>query len=159
MLVSAFRRTIELRRALIEAMARIENLEAALVAGKPLNVTVTASHADAVASIAQEAPRLLEAPRVAEIAAEVDASDRIEPPHIGVLALGAVLASAAALAASSVRALSGQGGVVLSLLIGLAVVGVAEWRRRAAAAEPESNSSKLNQPVWIALLGLVVMCA
>jgi hypothetical protein len=160
MLVSAFRRTIELRRALIEAMARIENLEAALVAGKPLNVTVTASHAEAIASMAQDSPKLLEAPaRVAEIAAEVDASDHIEPPHIGVLALGAALASSAALAASSVRALSGQGGVVLSLLVGLAVIGVAEWRRLNDAAESEPKSDKLNQPVWIALLGLLVMFA
>jgi hypothetical protein len=157
MLVSAFRRTIELRRALIEAMARIENLEAALVAGKPLNVTVTAFHAEAIASIAEGAPRLLEAPpRVAEIAAQVDASDRIEPPHIGVLALGALLAATAALAASSVRTLSGQGGVVLSLLIGLAVIATAEWRRRADAGNLESNQSKLNQPIWIALLGLVI---
>jgi hypothetical protein len=160
MLVSAFRRTVELRRALIEAMARIENLEAALIAGKPLNVTVTASHAEAIASMAQEQPKLLEAPpRVSEIAAEVDASDHIEPPHIGVLALGAALASSAALAASSVRALSGQGGVVLSLLVGLAVIGVAEWRRRNDTAEPEPKANTLNQPVWIALLGLTVMFA
>lgn len=157
MLVSAFRRTIELRRALIEAMARIENLEAALVAGKPLNVTVTA--ADAVAAIAQDAPKLLEAPpRVAEIAAEIDASDRIEPPGFAIITLGALLASFAALAAAQVRALSGQGGVVLALLVGAAVIAAAEWRRR-DRLQREAEAPKFNADLCIAVLGIGVMLA
>lgn len=158
MLVSAFRRTIELRRALIEALARIENLEAALVAGKPLNVTVTASHAEAIASMAEEAPKLIEAPRIAEIAAEIDASDRIEPPGFPVVALGALLASAAALAAAHIQMLSGQGGVVLTLLVGAAVIAAAEWRRRHRAERGE-ETPRLNPDLWTVLLGLAVMLA
>lgn len=158
MLVAAFRRTIELRGALIQAMRRIENLEAAVVAGRPLNVTVTSSLADAVASIAGSAPRQIEGPRIEDIVAEVEAYDRIDPPSFGVIAFGAGLAAFAALAAANVRALSGQGGVVLAFLVGLTVIGAAEWRRQTDLGKEAPRFSP-SSSAWTALLGLAIMFA
>lgn len=164
MLISAFRRTTELRGALIQAMRRIEKLEAAVAAGRPLDVRVTSVNITAaeetVASLAAQQPRLLEAPpTIEEIVAQAEAQDRIDPPHIAVLAFGAGLAAFASLAAAHVRALSTQGGLALAIAAGLAVIAAAEWRKRHDGETQPSPLLRPSSAALSALLGIIIIFA
>lgn len=157
MLVVSFRRTVELRGALIQTMRRIERLESAIVAGAPLEISVRQVPTEAIGDSAQPRPRLIDAqPTIDEITAAVEASDRIDPPHLGVLSFGAGLAAFAAMAAARVDALSGGAGLALATIVGLIVVAAAEWRLR---VDRKANAANDGAALRAALLGVGVIFA
>ncbi|MGE0596320.1 MAG: DUF2339 domain-containing protein [Hyphomonadaceae bacterium] len=160
LLIVSFRRTIELRGALIQSLRRIEKLESAILAGQPIQVMVTGSApADALAAPETlSAPRLLP-PTVDEIVADAEARDRIDPPQLGVLSLGAGVAAFAALAAAQVGSLSGGAGLFVALLVGLLTLASAEWRRRADKQETPSSLMQAAPATLAALIGVAIMIA
>ena len=179
MLISAFRRTTELRGALIQALKRIEKLERAIATGQvtvavtqvaaaPSSVSASAPaptpSTEPIAPLAEPAltaspsqPAFTSPLTIDEIAAAADAKDKIDPPHIAVLALSGVLASVAALAAAHVRALSGEGGLFLALLTGALIIGAAEWRKRHDGAPQTPPRFGLTNAALTALLGIALM--
>lgn len=156
MLVAAFRRTIELRGALMQAMARIERLEKAIASGQPIAAPGAETLAADVAppSIPSSA---IEPAGFNEAAAAALAEERIDPPPLGVLTFVAGLAAFAALAAAQVRWLSPQAGVELAAAVGLAVLGAAQWRRHVDRTPP--TGLKLDAAALSALIALSIMAA
>lgn len=154
LLFISFRRTIELRGALIQAMRRIERLEQALATGAPL-----AANADAPPNASPPIESTAESTFTAAATNALEA-DRINPPHLGLTAILMALIAFSALAAGQFREISGQAGVELGMLAGLIVLVMAEWRRRADRASEAANASLLPNPIArTGLYGLTIMAA
>lgn len=165
MLVVSFRRTIELRGALITAIRRIEKLEKAIAAGAQLAAPPPET-IDAL--IARGAPRKEIAPpaNLAEVSFVEAAQaaleqEKIEPPNLAVLSFCGALAAFAALAAAQVEAVSDAAGLLLALFTGLVVLLAAEWRRNAdrAAKAPAPTGLWPDNAASAALLGFAIILA
>ncbi|MGE0830534.1 MAG: DUF2339 domain-containing protein, partial [Hyphomonadaceae bacterium] len=173
LLVVSFRRTVQLRRALIHAIHRIERLEAGLPphqlsAPSPdlIREALAAQAAHETPALQSAAPALAPEPAAREeapfatldqLAAEAP-PDRVDPPHLGVLSAGAGLAVFAALAAAHTGALSAIGGMSVAFGIGAAVLLVSEWRLRVAGATLAENW-KPHAAAVTALLGFALLFA
>jgi uncharacterized membrane protein len=183
MLISAFRRTIALRNALAAAMERIERLEGQVANGLPavaapaprreVPVEPPAPMLEAPAppkeappppsppppiierAAVEQAPlRAAEAERGAPDAAPAGAG--VAPPGFGLIAFIGALATFAVLAAAHEGAYDGAIGVALALVVGLAVLAAAEWRRSVERIDVTLPHAP-DQSALAAMFGLGVM--
>ena len=145
MLISAFRRTIELRAALIHAMRRIDRLEAAIASGQiQVEPVATDSRAGAQAPSATSLPSLAASPAPRQENARPNEQEQqppqnladVVPPHPLVSIAVIVLAAIAALAAASTGAVLAPLGVGVAILAGACGLGAAEWSRNAHPERP-----------------------
>jgi uncharacterized membrane protein len=183
MLVSSFRRTIELRAALLQALSRIERMEATITQlkqGRP-QIQQDAPPEQVTAQLPAQLPAppsLLEAPQsrpapappehglvsqpapapTQPSAEPASPAAAIQPPHLGIIAFFVALAAFTALAAAKVGALAAPAGIGLAALAGLISVGAAEWRRSADLERMRPLTTMLpNHGALAALLGCAVM--
>jgi len=181
LLISAFRRTIELRGALMQAMRRIEKLEAMVMhlssgrAEIPLETPAPIAaqqqaaqyQSAAVAELTPEAIPFRAQPRPSALgltpapapAIEPPSPlERTDPPNVGVVAFIAAFFASAALIAAQLKALLPPAGMALALLVGLCTLGVAEWRRTYDLAKARPLTTVLpSQAEATALVGFIVI--
>lgn len=146
LVISAFRRTIELRAALLHALKRIERLEQALSGGAPLDAAnepapaalPTAPSPQPASALPEPiaAPAMAPAASIEEIAQAEVGDDKIEPPPLWAVCTGGVIAAAAAISAAQWGGLSPSAGVVFAAPIAALMIAAAEWRRRGENSPP-----------------------
>ena len=182
LVVVSFKRTIELRGALIQALKRIERLEAQLAldpdqraplrappptdqSEPPASPPAAETQTEIPAPVITPQPAPAPEPAVAR-AAEPESTDsataaperRIPAPRFGVAAFILSFGCFAALAAAQVHAINPPAGVFIAFLIGLIGLGLAEWKREGEMADDAHLFRALpNQAALIALLSLAIL--
>lgn len=161
LLFMAFRRTVALRGALLNALRRIDKLEKQIAAGVPIaaNGAVAPTPAPEAAATQTQTPPALDfagADQTYDEAVQAAMDEtRIDPPHIAILVLFSAISAAAALGGARVDAISSPAGVGIAAIVGFATLLAAEWRLRVDRRDKKTTTA----PAIAALLGLTITLA
>ena len=159
LLFMAFRRTVALRGALLNALRRIDKLEKQIATGVPVAAVGAVPVQAAAEAPATQAPPSLDFAGAEQsydeaVQAAMDET-RIDPPHIAILVMFCGLSAAAALGGAQADVISAPAGVGIAAVVGFATMLAAEWRLH---ADRRSNKTS-TAPAIAALLGLSIMLA
>ena len=155
LIVASFRRTIALREALIQALKRIERLEAQLALDPGARTPIAPASAPVADYIdtAEPPPPRRTIPQPVDALPQQPSAPTFAPaarrgipaPTANMAMFSAGLAAFAVLMAAQIRLIEGWIGFALAMLIALLAFGCAEWRRQGELAD-ERHSIRMLPP-------------